>query len=123
MSEISEFFTPTGIGTMAGATSAIFVISSTYQHFTGKRPKWLSLTLSFLIGFMITFVDLQTGDFLPEKITPISVFLALLNSCLLFLTAVGVNTMAASRTTPAGPDIIGFNAGSEPKRNFMTAWF
>ena len=122
MSEISEFFTATGIGTMAGATSAIFVISSTYQHFTGKRPKWLSLALSFLIGFMITFVDLQTGDLLPKKISPLSVFLALLNSCLLFLTAVGVNTVSSGNAAPSGPVIDAFNPEPE-RRTFLTAWF
>jgi len=89
----NEFFTVTSFGTLGGSTAAVFVITSGVGYFMSadkslKYKKFISLALSFVCAFV-------AASLVSDK-TWLTWLVAFVNGWLIFLTAVGVNSVAKS---------------------------
>lgn len=80
-----DFFTTASLGTLAGATGAVYIICGTIQQVFNFNPKWLALLVSILISLLAAFVTQPTGG------EPLKYFIALLNGFLIYATATGSN--------------------------------
>jgi hypothetical protein len=80
-----DLFTPASIGTLAGATGAVYIICGTLQKVFNFNPKWLALLVSILISFVAALVTQ------PSNNEPLKYFIALLNGFLIYATATGSN--------------------------------
>ncbi|ESZ02618.1 hypothetical protein NKH92_23385 [Mesorhizobium sp. M0871] len=86
-----ELFTLATLGTLAGATGATVIVGNTIQSVANYGAKWLSLVIAELIIVAVAFF---------AGATDVSAyFVALLNGCLVYASAIGLNTM----TSPAQP--------------------
>jgi hypothetical protein len=91
-----DLFTLATLGTSAGATAATLVVGNTLQSVFSLSAKWLPFVVAVLI---MIFVALFTNT------TEVSAyFLAILNGCLVYCSAVGLNTMT-SRQPPSEPPV------------------
>ena len=80
------------------------------------NPKWLGLVLSIVLGLV--------GASTPAAPTYVDYLIGLLNGCLIYCTAVGINTIGAEpdESTLVSKGAGGANEGGE-KRNFRSRWF
>jgi uncharacterized membrane protein HdeD (DUF308 family) len=99
----SEFFTVNSLLTLAGATAIVVVVTATISYLSdGKiNPKWITFVLSELISFIGAFALAAP----PENVdAAIRILIAFFNGCLIFATAVGLNTIT---TKPDGEAVPG----------------
>ncbi len=89
----NEFFSGTSIVTLAGASTLVWVITSTVCNLfsngdTAAIKKWVGFVLSLALGFAELLLNGSTSwvDWL----------LALANGCLIYLVSVGANTMVGA---------------------------
>jgi hypothetical protein len=116
---MSQFFTWGSLATLAGATSATFVVTNTIQSALGWSAKWAGLIVAEVICLGAVFVAGQSGT---------DYIIALLNGCLVYLSAAGAT--AAGTTIANGPpptsNIRGWqvNPGTgRPRPGFLAPWF
>jgi hypothetical protein len=95
----NEFFTVTSLGTLGGSVLGVFVITSGVGYLMPadkslKYKKYISLGLSFVFAFV-------AAALVSDK-TWVTWFVAFVNAWLIFLTAVGANSVFKQReaTTP-----------------------
>jgi hypothetical protein len=108
----TEFFSQSTILTLAGASGAVYVVTSALQHALNYNPRWLALLLSIVLGIVgvaATLVDYMVG---------------LVNGCLIYCTTVGINSMSA-KSRPGGR--VSKGVGDSPiavqHRTFRSRWF
>jgi hypothetical protein len=90
-----QFFTLETLFSAAGATTAVFTITSVLHGFLPKvSPRYFALAFSWLLTLAGISVEHQ-GWTLPN------VFLALVNGIVIYAAAVGVNNVSTS-APPAG---------------------
>jgi len=92
MSLPNEFFTVAGLTTLAGSTAVVVVVTATIGYLSdGKiKPKWTAFILAELVSFVGAFA--LTAP--PENVAlAVRILIALVNGCLVFATAVGLNTI------------------------------
>lgn len=106
-----EFFTWAALGTLAGASGATFVITNTLRSALNWSPKWLGLLVAQIICVGSAVSLGKTGS---------DYIIAILNGCLVYLSAVGV--AAASSGGTAGATARGL-AVDGPRRGFLAPWF
>ena len=109
-----DFFTSESIATFGGASLAVWVLSNVIRIITGRDTIKISLIVAIVVAFIGAYGSHKLDDV-------IAYFLALLNGCLLFLTAAGTQTVAHK----ASEGDLGNKAslhGSEPVK-FLTPWF
>jgi hypothetical protein len=103
---VQEFFTWNSLGTIAGASAAVCIVTNTIR----KLFSWSSPIVPFGVALIITVVgSWQIGTL--QKIGDYG--LAFLNSCLLFCTATGAQESAVEALKPqkeAGPTRHGFRS-------------
>lgn len=92
-----ELFTLANLGTTAGATAATVVVSNTVQSVVNRSPKWLALVVAQVLVLSVTVF---AGTVLVSDY-----FLAMLNGCLVYCSAVGINTMTSPPAQPGGQAI------------------
>jgi len=111
-----DFFTAASLGTLAGATGAVYIICSTIQKVFNFNPKWLALLVSVLISFSAAFLT-QTNENDISRY-----FIALLNGFLIYASATGTNQVFGSK-----PDnntrAAGFRQAIKSNRRFNTTWW
>jgi len=111
-----DFFTTASLGTLAGATGAVYIICGTIQQVFNYNPKWLALLVSILISFLAAAVTV-TNDGHLLKYT-----VALLNGFLIYATATGTNQVIGKAGTgnihPAG-----LRQARRYPRQFNTKWW
>ena len=93
----NEFFTVTSFGTLAGATAAVYLVTSGLGQFMTaekglKYKKYISLGLSLVFAFI-------AASLVSDK-TPWIWVVALVNGFLINFTSVGLNSV--TRAAPAG---------------------
>ena len=96
----NEFFTVNSLVTLAGATAVVVVVTATLHYLSdGKiKPKWPAFILSELISFVGALV--LTAP--PKNIgLAVRILIALFNGCLIFATAVGLNTITTKPASSA----------------------
>lgn len=80
-----DLFSPASIGTLAGATGAVYIICGSLQKVFNFNPKWLALMVSILISFLAALITE------PSSNEPLKYIIALLNGFLIYATATGSN--------------------------------
>jgi hypothetical protein len=80
-----DFFNVASLGTLAGATGAVYIVCGTIQKVFNYNPKWLALLVSVLISFLVASVTATENSQLTKYIV------ALLNGFLIYATATGTN--------------------------------
>ena len=110
---IEGFVDPSSILTYGGASLAVWVVSATFRRVSRRETILAPLVVAFLVGFVIAYSTgaLKTG---------LGWLVALVNCCILFSTATGMNESAAAlAATPKA----GLAAPEEPKGRFLSSWF
>jgi hypothetical protein len=104
-----DFFTWAALGTLAGSSGATFVITNTLKSALDWSPKWLGLAVAQIICIGAAVSLGKSGsDFT----------IAILNGCLVYLSAVGVASASGGTTAIARGD-----ANAVPPRGFFSPWF
>jgi hypothetical protein len=108
-----DFFSADTLGTVAGSTAIILVITNTIRRVTQTRTPLIPLAISMIVGFAGAALAHKLGEW-PEWV------LAFFNSCLLFCTATGAQETI---DTGARPQVGG---GSELQKStpvrFFSSW-
>ena len=73
--------------TQAGAIAAVVAVANTIQYVFNFNPKWLALVISIGVAFLAVIVSGSRGT--------LDYIFGILNGCVIFCGAVGVNTVAA----------------------------
>ena len=81
---MDSFFTWASFGTLGGASFGIVVVGSTLRRVLKLDTVWIPFILSILVAAVLSYIS---GTVLSVS----GVALAVLNSCLLFCTALGMN--------------------------------
>jgi hypothetical protein len=111
----TAYFTPESILTLSGATGAVYVVSGAIQHVSGYNPRWLALGISLIIAVV--------GSYATQPPVVATYLIAVVNGCLIYCTAVGVNSVLGK----GGQSSIakGNNNSSDAvgRRSFRSRWF
>lgn len=111
-----DFFTTGSLGTLAGATGAVYIICGTLQKVFNFNPKWLALLVSVIISYVGAYLTQSMNDAVTKY------FVALLNGFLIYATATGTNQITG--TTPIkDSQQAGFRLQLKHRRNFSTRWW
>jgi hypothetical protein len=115
-----ELFTIATLGSFAGATAATVVVGNTLQSVFKLNAKWLTLLLAEAIVILVAVFN-HTSELSGY-------FVALLNGCLVYSAAVGLNTMTSSPPPPDGPtarstDEAGLPPRQNVRRGFFSRWW
>jgi hypothetical protein len=115
-----ELITLTTLGTFAGATAATLVLGNTLQSVFNLSAKWLTLLLAEAIVILVAVFN-HTSELSGY-------FIAVLNGCLVYSSAIGLNTMT-SKQPPSEPPAArsAEEAGLPPRRtirrDFFSRWW
>jgi len=123
-----QFFTLSSLGTLAGASGATFIVTNTLKTAFGLAPKWAGLVVAQVICVGLAIMTQRSGS---------DYVIAVLNGCLVFLSAAGAaeasgvkDRKAAARRmgarTRGGPDAVpgaGAFADAPEKPPFLSSWF
>lgn len=110
----AELLTITSLATFSGSVLATYVVCNSLQTVFSFSPRWLALAIAILIQLMIA-LRTPGSDY----------FLALINGCLVFLSAVGANRLSSGtdkETTIVGKSGLGEQTNSAKGRSFLSAW-
>ena len=111
----SDLFTWTSLGTLTGLTGATVVVTNTATRAFGWAPKWLGLAVALALCLGLAIV--KSGA-LEEYV------LALLNACLVYLTAAGASSAGAAAVSPPNAGGTPESAGGETQPSaFFHRWF
>ncbi|TYL83156.1 hypothetical protein [Bradyrhizobium cytisi] len=111
-----ELFTIATLGTFAGATAATVVVGNTLQSVFRVSAKWLTLLLAEAIVILVAVFN-HTSELSGY-------FVAILNGCLVYSAAVGLNTMTSKAPPPEGPTARSTEeAGLPPRQNVRGGFF
>jgi hypothetical protein len=84
-----NFFTGQSLGTFAGASFGVTIVGNTLRRVSGRELIWAILLISILFAYVAAEI---TGH--PHSL--VDLVLILLNGCLLFCTALGINETLVS---------------------------
>ncbi len=87
----SELFTWTSLGTLAGLTGATVVVTNAISRAISWNPAWFGLVVSLSLSVALAIVS---------KSSPADYILALLNGCLVYVSAAGTSSVGAAASTP-----------------------
>jgi hypothetical protein len=124
-----QFFTLSSLGTLAGASGATFIVTNTLKTAFGLAPKWAGLVVAQLICVGLAIVSQRSGS---------DYVIAVLNGCLVYLSAAG----AAEASGVKDPNTAADRMGAQPRganvpasgaaqgvasplrrRPFLSSWF
>lgn len=100
----NQFFTPQSFYSLAGSAGIVYIVSNALQSAFNVNPRWFALVLSEAVALYGTYAA-QSAQ------VPSDYFIALLNGCLIYCTAVGGNTLAVAAAIDHGEDIEGGKVG------------
>lgn len=118
-----DLYTISTLFTLGGSASAVWIITSVIGYLTGsqnikKVKKWIGLILSLAFALL--------GATLIEEQTVLTWVVAVVNGFLVFLTAVGINTVVGGRPviaeTPQPPTRDAGGAERKTLRGFRERW-
>jgi hypothetical protein len=90
----TEFFTTHSVLTFAGASGATLIVTNTIRKLTRLESAWVPFVVALILAFVIAASTDALGGVLDGVV-------ALLNACLLFCTALGLQEGAVAAKTPA----------------------
>lgn len=131
-----DFFTMGSFATLAGATGIVYIVCGAIQQAFNFSPKWLALVVSMIISCIAAYVGIITLQSMnPEDLSKAQqlmlnkkafiYLLALLNGCLIYMTATGANQLIAKNPPQPNPPILPgpHNANKPVKRKFASNWW
>ncbi|MDD9923050.1 MAG: hypothetical protein OXQ92_12335, partial [Boseongicola sp.] len=83
----NDLYTFEAIQTLTGAAGATFVVASGIQRAFGFNPRWLALAVAMVISFAVVIHAKGAGS---------DYFFAIINGFLIYLSAVGANTVVGT---------------------------
>jgi hypothetical protein len=105
---LQQFFTLASVATFGGASGAVYVLTNTVRIlFNTASP-----IPAFIAVLLISYLGALSSGALTE---PLAYFVAFLNACLLFLTALGFQTTTRSRQEVPP-------SGAETRVKWRTPW-
>jgi hypothetical protein len=115
-----ELFTIATLGTFAGATAATVVVGNTLQSVFKVSAKWLTLAIAEAIVILVAIFT-HTSELSGY-------FVAVLNGCLVYSAAVGLNTMTSKPRSPDEPtarstEEAGLPPRQKVRRSFFSRWW
>jgi hypothetical protein len=115
MSEtINSFFTIQSVGTLAGASAAVVFVSNTYRILTKSN----SVVPPFIISIIVSFVGAyESGAWFGIT----EMFLVILNGCLLFCSALGVQETTVNLANRPPPGTV--QAQGKQSIKWFSSWF
>jgi hypothetical protein len=111
----TEFFSQSTILTLAGASGAVYAVTSAIQHAIGFNPRWFALLLSIVLGI--------GGAAALQAPTWLDYIVGLVNGCLIYCTAVGINSISAKPTGEVISKGVGGPIRAPQPRSFRSRWF
>jgi len=110
-----DFFTNQSFLSLASASGIVFVVSNAIQGAFNFNPRWLALVLAEAVAIY--------GAHLSQNVrVPSDYFLAALNGCLIYCTAVG-GTQIVSKAAVAGKPKGQLGDDGRARRRMFTNWF
>jgi hypothetical protein len=112
-----QFFTIGSLATLAGATGATLVVTNTAKQAFGFSRAWFGLLIAQVICVGLAIQAKRSGS---------DYVIAVLNGCLVYLSAAGASDaaggkqQAGDRATPRGPEALPKPQGW---RAFFGSWF
>ena len=117
---VAQFFTWGSLATLAGATGATFVVTNTLRTAFDFAPKWIGLVIAQFVCIATAYYAGKVGS---------DYVIAILNGCLVFLSAAGASSAGAVIANPRPIDATskGGNVLAQqplPKDSrFFASWF
>lgn len=111
---MNDFFEWSTFGTLTGAVAGVVVVSNTVRTLTKRDSVWIPFSVALVIVIVLGYIG---GTLL--SIT--GVVLAILNACLLFCTALGLNDTVISNSGGPGTGQGGDPHGARDVR-FLQTW-
>lgn len=121
MADAANFLDPTTLTTVGGCATAVLLIGNAIQRAFQFNPTWFVLLLSLIVSLVASFLTpveyVRTSQWLTHGL-----FVAV-NGAVIFLAAVGGNTIATPTPSPP-PQPTGGDMGGRaaPRRAFWTRW-
>lgn len=81
-----EFVTTTSISTFAGATAAIYFVTNAFRILLKKNIPLLSFIVSLGMSYLLIYISR------PNTLDIVTIILGFINGCMLFLSALGVQS-------------------------------
>jgi hypothetical protein len=111
----TDLFTWASLGTLTGLTGATVVVTNTAARAFDWSPKWLGLAVAMALCIGLAVV---------AKSAAADYVLALLNGCLVFLTAAGASAAgAAAGGQKPGGTLETVESTATESKPFMHRWF
>jgi hypothetical protein len=107
------FFTLATLGTFAGASAAVALLGNTFRALTGINAAWPP----FLCALVVSAFAAHQLKALDDLVT--GGFLVVLNACILFWSALGMQETALSLK----PTVGGARPQGRGNVNFWSGWF
>ena len=111
-SPVNNLFDIKAIGTYAGASLAVVMLTNTFRKLTGINAAWPA----FVCSLVVSGIGAYAADSLKDII---GVFVAVLNACLLFCSALGIQETALQAKPQGG----GARPQGRGKVDFLSPWF
>jgi len=131
-----DFFTMGSFATLAGATGIVYIVCGAIQQAFNFSPKWLALVVSMIISCIAAYIGIITLQSLdPKELSKAQelmlkkkgfiYLLALLNGCLIYMTATGANQLINNNPPqPTTPKLPGpKNINPLGPRKFNSNWW
>jgi FtsH-binding integral membrane protein len=113
MNPMNDFLTVESLATFAGTTTAAIVISNTYRAIFKRDPRIIALIVS--IGTCMFFAYKSSGELMGY-------FVALINGCLVFCSAYGLNNQIIQTTAPSEPANVMEETQKSQAARFFKKW-
>jgi hypothetical protein len=110
----SDLFTWTSLGTLSGLTGATVVVTNTAARAFDWAPKWLGLLIATVLCVGLAVMNSSAID---------GYALALLNACLVYLTAAGASAAGAAAVSPKPGGTLESLDGVDRSPTFFHRWF
>jgi hypothetical protein len=112
-SSVSSLFDIKAIGTYAGASLAVVILTNTFRTLTGINAAWPA----FVFSLVVSGIGAYAANSLDNGV--VGIFIVVLNACLLFCSALGMQETALQAKPQAG----GARPQGRGKVGFLSAWF
>jgi len=119
-----EFFTTQTLGTLAGATTIVYLICGAVQASFNYNPKFLAL----LVSILVSLVGAYLAKFDPNvqaqvEAEHVKYIVALFNGFLIYGTVSGTNAAIGSTPVTQGPAAAANRPTLTSPRTFNSLWF
>jgi hypothetical protein len=110
---LQSFFTLASVATFAGASASVVAVTNTIRSLTPWRTPWIG----YVVCLALALVGAKAVGSLHGSV---DVFIAFLNSCLLFCTAAGIQGISVAAGEAGKPKIQ--QQGAKPVK-WLSPWF